>query len=142
MAMVKLETSGIEDMIRRLERAGGDARRITEEVLNKSARQITSDTYDALALQNLPRGGKYSTGRTRSSVIADPKTSWDGDTAWTPVGFDFAMPGAGGFLISGTPRMAPDQALRKMFRQKAYMRKLQNEMMEELWEELQRELGR
>ena len=46
------------------------------------------------------------------------------------VGFDYAKKGAGGFLISGTPRMRPDYELRKMYKQKTYMRKIQQDMID------------
>ena len=44
------------------------------------------------------------------------------------IGFDFEKPGAGGYLITGTPRMKPDAALSKMYKQKAYMKKIQDDM--------------
>ena len=141
MAMVKFEMEGVEELLKRLEAAGKDARRITEDVMEETGRTISQDTYKALQSQNLPARGTHSTGKTMQSVLQDQKTSWDVDTAWIPIGFNFSLPGAGGFLISGTPRMAPDPALRKMYKQKGYMNKLQKKLMEELWKELNNDLG-
>ena len=48
----------------------------------------------------------------------------------TGVGFDYSKKGAGGFLISGTPRMRPDTELQRIYRRKKYMRDIQNDMAE------------
>lgn len=132
--IMKLDTSGMERMLKKLEEAGGDTVKLTEMALKKAALKIQNDTVSAVASSNLPAGGKYSTGDTASSIIHFAKVEWEGMTASIPVGFDFGKPGAGGFLISGTPRMRPDAQLKKMYKGKAYMSQIQNEMADEVLE--------
>jgi hypothetical protein len=125
---LKLETSGFTQMLAKLEALGGDTREAVTEALENASHKITEDTIAAVDDANLPAGGKYSKGATRESIIQDAKITWEGSTAWIPVGFDFAAPGAGGFLITGTPKMRPDLALQRMYRQKKYMNQIQKEM--------------
>ena len=138
MALVNVDTSGMTRLLEELDRLGGDVKQVTEKALRKAAVRVMNDTLTATSAANFPAGGVYSSGDTRESVIHFPKVVWDGDTAYVPIGFDFSLPGAGGFLISGTPRMAPDQALRKMYKQKGYMAGIQRGMQEEIWDEIVR----
>ncbi len=127
---LKLDTSGFEDMIDRLKKLGGDVQKAVTDALEQAGETITEDTRDAVTAPNLPAGGKYSKGYTADSII-DPKVIWIGGTqAEMGVGFDYAKKGAGGFLITGTPRMRPDYALQKMYKQKTYMRKIQQDMID------------
>lgn len=118
---MRLDTSGFDDYIRRLESLGVNVQSDVTDALQKAADQVTQDTYDALSKVNLPAKGKYSSGKTRDSVIAHPEVKWSGTVASVPVGFDFDKPGAGGYLISGTPKMKPDLVLNNMYRKKRYM---------------------
>ena len=127
---LKLDTSGFESMIDRLKKLGGDVQKAVTDALEQAGETITEDTRDAVTASNLPAGGQYSTGATADS-ITDPKVTWIGGTqAEMGVGFDYAKKGAGGFLISGTPRMRPDYELQKMYTQKTYMRKIQQDMID------------
>lgn len=127
---LRLDTSGFEEMIRKLDRLGGDVRGAVEKSLSDASEKISNDTINALGAAHLPAAGKYSDGDTKDSVITDNRVRWDGTVAWVPVGFDFTKPGAGGFLISGTPRMSPDPMLNRIYKGKAYMRGIQVEMSE------------
>ena len=98
--------------------------------LTKAGQTIAQSTENAISAANLPAGGKYSKDTTKESIIRDAQVKWDGDTAWVPVGFDFSKPGAGGFLITGTPRMKPDYELNKIYKQKRYMNLIQKGMEE------------
>lgn len=127
---LKLDTSGLDRMIDRMKRLDGDVRTAVTDALEQAGETITEDTRDAVTASNLPAGGKYSTGATEESIV-DPKIVWVGGTqAEMGVGFDYAKKGAGGFLISGTPRMRPDYALQRMYKQKTYMRKIQQDMID------------
>ena len=127
---LKLDTSGFESMIDRLKKLGGDVQKAVTDALEQAGETITEDTRDAVTASNLPAGGQYSTGATADS-ITDSKVTWIGGTqAEMGVGFDYAKKGAGGFLISGTPRMRPDYELQKMYKQKTYMRKIQQDMID------------
>lgn len=130
---LRLSTEGLEGLMQKLARLEhATARATVEQALQKVAEKVNADTVAALDKGNLPAKGKYSTGTTARSVNTDMTVRWEGMTAWIPVGFDFNLPGAGGYLISGTPKMQPVSQLRKMYRQKTYMREI-NRM---LWEEL------
>ena len=138
MALMQLDTSEFNKLLRKIDSMGGNVQMVVEKTLVKAGEKINRDTEEALALKNLPAHGKYSTGRTKEGVITDAQVHWDGSTAYVPVGFDFSKPGAGGYLITGTPRMVPDPVLNRMFRQKKYMREIQREMQEEAWDEIVR----
>lgn len=128
---MKLEiTDGMERMIRELEHMGAEVQPIVEKVMTQTAQRIQVDTVKAIADANLPAGGKYrhEPSATKASVVQDLQVRWEGLSAWIPIGFDFSVPGAGGYLITGTPKMAPDRELNKMFKQKAYMTKIQQDM--------------
>jgi hypothetical protein len=125
---LKFETPPLERMIKRLEELGGDVKTATADALQQAAERIRDNTIDALNSSNLPAHGQYSTGATLKSVADVEPAKWEGTVASVPVGFDFSKPGAGGYLISGTPKMRPDPALHKMYKQKKYMESVQDDM--------------
>lgn len=125
---LNLDTSGIEALITRLEGLGGNVKKAVEDALEQAAETINDDTRDAMQISNLPAGGKYSRGNTLKSVIDNPKVTWNGTQAEIPVGFDYSKPGAGGLLITGTPRMKPNAALQQIYKRKTYMNKIQADM--------------
>lgn len=125
-SIMKLDTEGFEGMIKRLENLGADVKKAVSDALGQAAETIRDDTKEAITSANLPAGGKYSKGDTAKSVIDDTKVNWQGDIAWVPVGFDFGAPGAGGYLITGTPKMKPDAVLHRMYKQKQYMNFIQD----------------
>lgn len=127
---LRLDTSGFEGILRKLDSLGGNVERAVDDALGKAAETIAMSTEAAVDNVNLPAGGKYSIGLTKESIIRNAQVKWDGDTAWVPVGFDFSKPGAGGFLITGTPRMKPDYELNKIYKQKRYMNLIQKGMEE------------
>lgn len=112
-------------MIKRLDSLGGDVRGAVDEALGKAAETVRQDTIAATQKPNLPRQGKYSNDVTISSIVQDTSVHWEGQTAWVPVGFDFSRPGAGGYLITGTPKMQPAPKLHRMYKQKGYMKNIQ-----------------
>ena len=127
---LKLDTSGFDSMINRLKKLGGDVQTAVTDALEQSGETITEDTRDAVSASNLPAGGQYSTGATADSIV-EAKVMWIGGTlAEMGVGFDYAKKGAGGFLITGTPRMRPDYALQQIYKRKTYMRKIQQDMID------------
>lgn len=64
--LLRLDTSGFEEYIAKLEKLEADVKPIVTEALNKAGVKITSDTTNAVAEPNLPRGGKYFTWRNES----------------------------------------------------------------------------
>ena len=127
---LNLDTSGIEALITRLEGLGGDVKSAVEDALEQAAETINNDTREAMQTSNLPAGGKYSRGNTLKSIVENPKVSWNGTQAEIGVGFDYSKPGAGGLLITGTPRMKPNAALQQIYKRKTYMSKIQADMAE------------
>ena len=115
-------------MLRQLDELGGDVKGAVQNALTQASETIAEDTEDALVAANLPRRGEFSHGATKESIIQDHAVRWEGLVGWVPVGFDFSKPGAGGFLISGSPRMQPVYQLRKMYKQKKYMAQIQNDI--------------
>lgn len=128
--MFQLETKGFEAMMKRLDSLGGDVRGAVDEALGKAAETVRQDTITATQKPNLPRQGKYSNDVTIASIAQDTSVHWEGQTAWVPVGFDFSRPGAGGYLITGTPKMQPAPLLHRMYKQKQYMAGIQKQIGE------------
>ena len=99
---------------------------------------MQQDTIAALESSNLPAEGKYSQGDTLNSVIKDIKTIWVGSIGEIKLGFDKTKAGAGGFLITGTPKMKPDLALERIYGSKRY----ENQLKKQIEQALQREIDR
>ena len=127
--ILRLDTSGFEELITKLDAVGGGVQKAVTDALLQVAETVRDDTVDAMAAINLPAQGKYSTGDTMRSIV-EPAVTWSGTVAETPVGFDFSKPGAGGFLISGTPRMQPNPKLEEIYTRKRYMNALQQDMQD------------
>lgn len=126
---LKLDTSGLERLIEQLDELQGEVKKAVNDALLQAAETVHDDTVDALQDQYMPHEGLYSTGRTKLTV-ATPQVIWNGTVAEAPVGFDYGEKGAGGFLISGTPRMRPNRQLEQIYTRKKYMKRLQEDMQE------------
>lgn len=134
---LRLDTKAFTGLLEKLEAMGGDVKGAVTDALQQAAETIADDTEAAITPGNLPAGGKYSTGRTAESIVRDTNVRWDGLSAWVPVGFDFSLPGAGGYLITGTPKMPPDHELNRMYKQKKYMAGIQDDIREVLMDKMQ-----
>lgn len=144
---LKLNLTGFNELITKLDKLDGDVKEAVTDALEQAGKKIGEDTKKAVQPQCLPAKGKYSKGNTEKSIIMDPKVHWSGSAAETGVGFDYDKPGAGGFLISGrapgkngTPRMAPDYELQKIYKKKAYMSNIQNGMQEVVQKEIKKKM--
>ena len=126
---LRVDLSGLQELITKLDEVGGDVKTAVDDALKQAAETVRDDTMDALEKQNLPMQGVYSLGRTEKTVV-EPSVQWDGSKASAGIGFDYAQKGAGGFLISGTPRMQPDRALEAIYARKKYAQKLVEDMQE------------
>ena len=128
--MLKLDTSAFEAYAERLDRLGANLKPIFTKALEQAADKITQDTQEAMQNQNLPAGGKYhhAGNPTERSILEHPKVKWSGMIGEMGVGFDFSKHGAGGYLITGTPRMAPDRELNKIYKSKRYMSEIKKGM--------------
>ena len=125
---LNLDMKNIEQLILKLDELEGDVKSAVEDALIQAAETITDDTIDAVHKSNLPAGGKYSDGDTEASIVKNPKVIWEGTKASVAVGFDYDKPGAGGYLITGTPRMRPYYELQKIYTGKRYMTNIRKDM--------------
>ena len=123
-----------EEYGEKLDKLGYDIQQTIGDTMEKAGRQVQDDVAAAVEHGNLPAHGKYSTGETAESVISDVSVQWSGMIGEMPLGFDKTKPGAGGFLITGTPKMQPDKALAKIFHSKKY----KSDIVKAIREELQR----
>ncbi len=141
--MLKLDTSGFDEYVAKFQKLGADLRPIFTDALTQAAETITEDTIEGMKDQYLPAHGEYHhTGRpTEKSIVTHPEVTWNGTVAEVAVGFDFSKPGAGGFLITGTPRMSPDKKLNQIYKGKRYMSNIKNDMINVFNDEIQRRMG-
>ena len=137
---LRLDTSGFEELIVKLESINGNVKAAVTDALLQAGETVRDDTVDALQDKFLPAGGRFSTGETKLSVV-EPSVEWSGTTAVAPVGFDYGENGAGGYLISGTPRMQPDARLEQIYTRKKYMRQLQEDMQEVISDYITEKMG-
>lgn len=138
---LKFDTKGLEDMIEKLDKAEKDTEKIVEKALQEAADTITKDTLEAVQKPNLPAGGIYSGGETEASILKNQKVEWNGIAAEVSVGFDYSKNGAGGFLITGSPRRPPAAKLNMIYTGKGYMSRIKKKMIETCNKELEKKLG-
>lgn len=111
MARMTLDFDGLEQMARRLQKAGGRLDVAAERALRDTHAVVTERVDRAMAASryNVRPG---ITGATAGSVHRDPTVEWSGDAASVPVGWSISGGGlASVFLMYGTPSIAPDRTL-------------------------------
>jgi len=133
---ISIDMYAFADYADKLDKLGADLKKVLGEAMEEGAAKVEEDVLKAIEPANLPEKGKYSRGKTKESVIKDAKVKWSGSYGEIGVGFDKSKPGAGGWLITGTPKMQPDQALAKIFQTKKYANKINDEIKKELQKEL------
>lgn len=139
--MIDIDFSNFEIYAEKLDLLGADLQKVFDKAMEKAAKTVQDDTVQALANANLPAGGEYSDGQTEDSVIKDAKVTWRGSVGEIGLGFDKTKPGAGGFLITGTPKMQPDYALEEIYSRKKYANKIRKEIEKMLQDEIDRIMG-
>lgn len=140
--LLGIEGNVFAEYAEKLDKLGADLKKVFTDALEQAAETIQDDTREAIADGNLPAKGKYSKGNTEESILANPRVSWSGSVGEIPVGFDKTKPGAGGFLITGTPKMKPDYALQKIYKQQRYANKIKKDMNQVFQDEVERIMGR
>ena len=138
---LSIDFSNFAEYAERLDELNADLKEIFQDAMEQAAETVEWDIMDALADANLPALGKYSQGATEASVIRDAKVQWQGMRGEIPIGFDKTMPGAGGWLITGTPKMRPDYKLEDIFSRRSYEKKIMKQIEEHLQEEIDERLG-
>lgn len=116
MARMKLEITGLDKLLERIDKMGSDSKKVCEEALRETHKIVTQKAEEGMAKSNLPAGGKYSYGDTLRTLRREALIYWNGDVASVPVGFDINNGGLTSiFLMYGTPRMKKDQTLYNAF---------------------------
>lgn len=133
---ISVNFSNFADYAEKLDRLNADLKKIFGDAMEDAAKQVQEDTRKAVDNANLPAGGNYSDGETKASIIRDVTPKWSGSLGEVKLGFDKTKPGAGGFLITGTPKMAPDAPLAEMYSGRKYQRQIQKKIEESLQKEL------
>lgn len=139
---ISIDFSVFSDYAEELDKLGADLKEIFTDVMEQEGETVAEDTKDAVQKGNLPAGGKYSQGDTERAIIAQPKVEWSGELGEMGLGFDKTLPGAGGFLITGTPKMQPVQELVNIYGRKSYERKMTEDIMDYLGAEIDDRLKR
>ena len=137
-ASVKLE--GFKKMITTLDSLGGDLVGVAADALTQAGETIGWDTLDAAQNPNMPAEGKYATGRTEQAVLTTPRVEVSGNLVEVGAGFDYTKDGAGGILITGTPRMKPNYELNKIFKGRRYMNNISKDIEAVVQDEIERRL--
>ena len=137
---ISLDYHAFEDQIHVLKQLSDDYAQIVADAMEEAAKQIQDDTHKALAPANLPAKGAFSNGKTEESVVADVRPQITGTKVSVGLGFDKTMPGAGGWLITGTPKMNPDKALEKIYRGRKYEKDITKAIQEKLNEAIKEKM--
>lgn len=136
--MLAIDFSNFAEYAEKLEKLNANLKDVFSRAMEEAAEVVQQDTIAALDNANLPAQGRYSQGDTANSVVDDLKPFWEGSIGEVNLGFDKTKAGAGGFLITGTPKMRPDLALEKIYGSKRY----QNQLKKQIEQALQREIDR
>ena len=112
------EVAGLDRYIESLRELDADLKTVIGDAMEQAADDPTTDTIAAMNPSYMPAGGKYSTGDTEKTIIRNPKAEWRGSVGSIGLGFDKEENGVGTLLISGTPRMQPNQKLAQIYTRK------------------------
>lgn len=127
---ISIDFGVFEEYAERLESLGAELQPIFTDVMEQEAETVQEDTIVALGSANLPAQGTYSSGDTKKSVDMSPKVNWEGSLGEIGLGFDKTKAGAGGWLITGTPKMRPDYELENIYGRKKYENQLRKSIMQ------------
>lgn len=110
---IGLQFEGWQEYMAKLDEIGGtDAMKKGVEAGLKASKEYVNPLIEA-KMERLPARGKYSTGRTKSSIDKDENIEWSGMSGAIKVGFDFSESGSTSiFLMYGTPKMRPVAGLK------------------------------
>lgn len=141
---LSIDFSCFEVFAEELDKLGADIPEIFSEVMEEAGKEVQEKTKEASANAYLPAGGKYrsSNSETLAAIDPSPKPIVSGSVIEIGLGFDKSKPGAGGFLITGTPKMAPDYKLEDLYVRKRYKNKLVKEIGESLQDEIDKRFRR
>lgn len=131
-SMISIDFSAFADYAERLDELGADLKRVISDAMEEAATKVQEDTLEAIQDAYLPAKGKYRgiNSQTKNQVIkpSEVKTTWSGSVGEIALGFDKRKPGAGGWLITGTPKMRPDYKLEEIYGRKKYENQLKKQI--------------
>lgn len=139
--MLDIDFSNFNEYAERLEQLGADLQEIFDKILLEAAETVQEETKEAMAASYMPAHGKYSRGKTESSIV-EPKVEWNGSIAEVNLGFDKSKPGAGGFLITGTPMMRPNARLSYIYASRGFENKINKEIKVNLQKEIDKRMNK
>lgn len=139
--MLSIDYTNFSEYAERLENLGADLKEVFDKALLEAAEEVQDDTRTAMAAANLPAKGAYSRGNTEASIV-EPEVVWNGSIGEVNLGFDKEKPGAGGFLITGTPKMKPNTKLSEIYTSKKYETKINKKIKETLQDEIDKRLNK
>lgn len=125
---ISIDFNGFAEYAEILDQMGANVQKVFTDAMEQAGETVAEDTHDAVAKANLPASGKYSRSNTENAIIDAPKVEWLGGQGEMKLGFDYSKPGAGGFLITGTPKMRPDNELAAIYSGKKYEKNLINDI--------------
>ena len=137
---INIDFNGFAEYAEMLEELGANVQEVFTDAMEQAGETVAEDTESAVASANLPASGKYSRGNTENAIIKDPKVEWQGGYGEMKLGFDYLKPGAGGFLITGTPKMRPDHALEIIYAGRKYEKTIEKDI-ETVFRDLIESLG-
>lgn len=140
-SMISIDFTNFDTYAEKLDKLGANLQKVFTDAMEQAAETVEYDTIEAMASANLPAKGKYSQGETEASIIRDAKVTWHGPVGVIGLGFDKTKPGAGGFLITGTPKMRPNYRLEDIYGRKKYENQLKKDIEEVLQDEIDRIMG-
>ena len=140
-SMLSIDFSNFSDYAEKLDELGADLKKVFADAMEQAAETVQEDTLEALESAYLPADGIYSKGITKQQVITNAKVEWSGYVGEIGLGFDKSKPGAGGFLITGTPKMQPDYKLEDIYGRKKYENQIKKDIEEVLQAEIDRIMG-
>ncbi len=140
---LSLDSSAFDDYLEKLRDLEANVEEVFSKAMETAADKVQQDVVDAIQPPNLPAKGKYRGKQldTENSVIRDPKPERRGTVIEVNLGFDKTKPGAGGFLITGTPRMQPDAKLADIFQKKKYASDIQKQIEADLQKEIDKRMN-
>lgn len=134
--MIDIDFSCFGAYAEKLDKLGADLKKVFTDGMEQAAETVEWDVVEAMETAHLPAQGEYSTGKTKESIIRDAKASWSGSVGTIGLGFDKTKPGAGGFLITGTPKMRPNMELQAIFGRKKYETQIRKDIEQLLQDEI------
>ena len=138
-----IDFSNFSEYAEKLDKLGADLKECIGDAMDKAGKQVQEDVERGIQDANLPRQGKYhgKAHNTEHSVITNVTTEWHGSYGTIDLGFDKTKPGAGGFLITGTPKMQPDAQLASIFQKKSYVTKINKQIKQDLQKKIDERMG-